>query len=147
MYVFTSNGFLGFTPPRLRTKLGSDYYFFGQRPDVELIFLNLLCRLYAAGFCCDNHSESASLASEGVPTQSERVRASSLIFPRLESTLAVVTRVPPEIRRLKPALNTAGCRALLHAIHLAKPRGRRGNQSWRPNKIQDRSITRMDSLS
>jgi hypothetical protein len=29
-------------------KLGSGYYFFGQRSDVELIFVNLLCQLYAA---------------------------------------------------------------------------------------------------
>jgi hypothetical protein len=41
----------------------------------------------------------------------------------LESILAVVTcmPMPPEPRRLKPALNIAGCLALLHAIHLAKP--------------------------
>jgi hypothetical protein len=36
---------------------------------------------------------------------------------RLESALAVVTRMPPEPRRLKSALNIAGCLALLHAIH------------------------------
>ena len=41
----------------------------------------------------------------------------------LESILAVVARMPMlrEPRRLKPALNIAGCLALLHAIHLAKP--------------------------
>ena len=42
---------------------------------------------------------------------------------RLESILAVIRRMPmpPEPRRLEPALNIAGCLALLHAIHLAKP--------------------------
>jgi hypothetical protein len=41
----------------------------------------------------------------------------------LESILAVVTPmpIPPEPRRLKPALNIAGCLALLHAVHVAKP--------------------------
>ena len=41
---------------------------------------------------------------------------------RLETILAVATRMPmpPEPRRFKPALNIAGCLALLHAIHLAK---------------------------
>ena len=38
-------------------KLGSGYYFFGQRSDVELIFLNLLCQLYAA----DRHSRGLEL--------------------------------------------------------------------------------------
>jgi hypothetical protein len=42
---------------------------------------------------------------------------------RLESILAVVTRMPmpPEPKRLEPALNIVGCLALLHAIHLANP--------------------------
>ena len=42
---------------------------------------------------------------------------------RLEYILAVVTRmaVPLQPRRIKAALNIAGCLALLHAIHLAKP--------------------------
>src|SRR6516225_2187296 len=38
-------------------KLGSGYYFFGQRSDVELIFLNLLCQLYDA----DRHSRRLEL--------------------------------------------------------------------------------------
>ena len=42
---------------------------------------------------------------------------------RLEFILAVIIRMPmpPEPRRLKPARDIAGCLALLHAIHLAKP--------------------------
>ena len=42
---------------------------------------------------------------------------------RLESIVAVITRMPmpPEPRRLKPALNIAGCLALLDARHSAKP--------------------------
>ena len=45
-------------------KLGSGYYFFGQRSDVELIFLNLLCQLYAA----DRHGRRLeSLESEHRP--------------------------------------------------------------------------------
>src|SRR5271166_5020696 len=38
-------------------KLGSGYYFFGQRSDVELILLNLLCQLYAA----DRHGRRLEL--------------------------------------------------------------------------------------
>ena len=45
-------------------KLGSGYYFFGQRSDVELIFLNLLCQLYTA----DRHGRRLeSLESEHRP--------------------------------------------------------------------------------
>jgi hypothetical protein len=45
-------------------KLGSSHYFFGQRSDVELIFLNLLCQLYAA----DGHGRCLeSLESEHRP--------------------------------------------------------------------------------
>ena len=55
-----------------------------------------------------------------------RSRAGHGLFSNLrglEYILAVVTRMamPLQPRRIKPALNIAGCLALLHAIHLAKP--------------------------
>ena len=40
----------------------------------------------------------------------------------LESTLAVVIKVRQQARRLKSVLNIDACLALLHALHLAKPR-------------------------
>jgi hypothetical protein len=52
----------------------------------------------------------------------------------LESILAVVTPMPisPEPRRLKPALNIAGCLALLHALHLAKSQKTRRRTLYYP---------------
>jgi hypothetical protein len=44
---------------------------------------------------------------------------------RLKSTSGRSYQMPPEIKRLKPALNITGCLALMHAIHLAKPKTRR----------------------
>jgi hypothetical protein len=56
------------------------------------------------------------------PLDRERVHGHFSNLCRLKSTLALVTYIPmpPEPRCLKPALNIAGCLALLHAIHLAE---------------------------
>ena len=58
--------------------------------------------------------------------------------------------MPPEIKRLKPALNITGCLALMHAIHLAQAQDKTAEDlNRRVRSMADISmeVTSIDSLA
>jgi transcriptional regulator with XRE-family HTH domain len=132
--IKASRKVLGRNQKDFSKQCGLDRSYFGgvERGERNLTFFGL-CQICTGLNCV--HSISASPTFEGRLSASLRLTrskgvpdsiqsgpgASSLICPRLKSTLAVVTWMPREARRLKPPLNIAGCLALVHAIHLAKP--------------------------